>query len=439
MNKYTEKITNFLSSIITTDAVRYDCPLTTQIKNIYNTSNIDQLHKLIETNCNKLHDVDQDSLIYLIFKELHQDGLIHNINEQDLININEFSKWHNLNHNKINLHEILHKLKRKKKYKDFYLILFNPISQRKKLHQLLYENFFVSFDNIHHAESSNIIYQHYSNNFIDLHLYVPEHNEKYDMPNVKLIQKIFVFMSKLFNRPNERIELVVFYGEQKKLINFDTINQTLSASNVNSGVSSKRQSIMIWRKEEFYKVLIHELIHFFGIDFYVDDRLYKRLEEFLKPRYKIIGIDRINESYTEVLAIFLHSIVYSIEAKINFDEVINNEIKFSQFQVAKILYYFGCNTFENLNDTNIKQNTSIFSYYIVKTMFMMNYNIFFNFWLENNFKILGSNEQKYERLYRSIIIANVDCSLINFFIQYISQNKTNQFVFKTLRMSVYSF
>jgi hypothetical protein len=394
----------------------------------------------------KLHHVDDDCLIYLIFKELYEDNLVQNIKKNDLENISTFNSWYRLNHNKVNLHEILIVLKSQSKYKNFFDVMYTTIKNRKDLHQLLYKNSFISLDNIQHAESSNILYKRYADKNIDLSLYVPlQENStvKYDEPNIDLICKIFKFMSVLFDSPNEKLKLVVFYGDQKKLINFNSENRILCSDNVNSGLSVKHELIMIWRKEEFYKVLVHELIHFFGIDFYVLDPLYKKLDELFKTKYKIIGSDKLNESYTEALAIFLHSIIYSEEHNLNLDDVMKYEIMFSHFQMAKILSYFNCESFDDLEKTNFKQNTSVFSYYIIKCILMVNYAQLFDFWLNNGFKILNGNENKYEQLYTRIINENnVDKDTLNFFINYFRNNIDKfegSFIFRTMRMSCYSF
>ena len=57
-------------------------------------------------------------------------------------------------------------------------------------------------------------------------------------------------------------------------------------------------------------------------------------------------------------------------------EVLNKELKFSLYQSAKILDYFGFKTaleFFKRNDGNrkFKQKTSVFSYYIVKTLHLI--------------------------------------------------------------------
>lgn len=451
MNKYTAKTTDFLFNNFSSYLNNYDIlpnhPLTLQIQNLYKEcDNDDKLELQISSKYLKLHNVDEDCLIYIIFNELYNDGIIKEITKNDLLNINNFNMWYRSNHTKFNLSQILLTLKSEKKYKQFYEVFYFPTKNRKDLHQLLYKNSFISLDNIQHAESSDILYKKYKNKHIDLSLYLPiEKNSenKYDEPNVDLINKIFLFMSKLFKASNEKLKLVVFYGNQKKMLDFSNKNNFLCSDNVNSGVSIKHELIMIWRKEEFYKVLIHELVHFFGIDFYVNDSIYEKLNELLNLKYKIVGSDKINESYTEAIAIFLHSIIYSEENMLNINDVMKYEIMFSHFQMAKILSYFNCESFDKLEKTNIKQNTSVFSYYIIKSILMVNYLQLFDFWLENGFKILNGNENKYEILYTKIIKKNnIDENTLNFFINYVTNNVTEfgeSFIFKTMRMSCYSF
>lgn len=455
-NKYTSKIINFLSGNFATYLNKYNLlpnhPIIHQIQNIYlETTNECDLKLKTFAEYTRLHHINDDCLTFIIFKELYEDKLLSEIQieKNDLENMSSFAKWHRLNHNKINLHNFLKTIVTlHSKYKKFYDVLFFPVFSRKDLHQLLYKNSFISMDNVHHAESTNILYKRYKNKSIDLSIYSPanENSEnKFAEPDINLINKIFKFMSKVFKKPDLKLKLVVFYGNQKKLIDFETNlkNRTLCSDNVNSGLSVKEELIMIWRKEEFYKVFIHELVHFFGIDFYILDPIYNLLDSLIKSKYKIIGSDKINESYTEALAIFLHSVVFSIEKNKNLDDVMRYEIMFSHFQMAKILNYFNCASFEDLEKVKIKQNTSVFSYYIIKTILMVNYQVLFDFWFENGFQILNGNEQKYEQLYTKIINKNnIDSDTLNFFINYIRNNvdkESDTFIFRTLRMSCFSF
>jgi hypothetical protein len=454
MNKYTLRITNFFdgnfASYLNTYNTLPNHPLIKKIQNIYNSVESEPLILDTTTEYKKMHHIGEEGLIFIIFKELFEDNLIKGINQKDLESIQSFNMWYRLNHAKINLQEILKSVKNQKKYKNFYDVMYSSIKNRKDLHTILYKNSFISLDNIQHAESSTILYKHYKNSKIDLSLYLPSEENKnnvnsaniFDEPNIEIISKIFSFMSDLFGKKNEKLKLVVFYGNQKKLLNYESNQKILCSDNVNSGLSVKHELIMIWRKEEFYKVLIHELVHFFGIDFYVLDSIYKSIEKSFNEKYKVIGSDKINESYTEAIAIFLHSIVYAKENKKNVDDIMKYEIMFSHFQMAKILNYFDCPSFENLGNTEINQNTSVFSYYIIKTLLMVNYKKLFDFWDENGFQILDGNEEKYGKLYNDILNENnIDITTLNFFINYIRNGVSkfgNSFIFRTMRMSCFS-
>jgi hypothetical protein len=450
MNKYTLRITNFFdgnfASYLNTYNTLPNHPLIKKIQNIYDSIEFEPLILQTTTEYKKMHHIGDEGLMFIVFKELFEDNLIRGLKQKDLDNIQSFNTWYRLNHNKVNLQEILKSVKNQKKYKNFYDVMYSSIKNRKDLHSILYKNSFISLDNIQHAESSNILYKHYKNSKIDLSLYIPLDDgevNKYDEPDVKIISKIFSFMSELFGKKNEKLKLVVFYGNQKKLLNSDSSQKILCSDNVNSGLSMKHELVMIWRKEEFYKVLIHELVHFFGIDFYILDSIYKLIEKSFNEKYKVHGSDKINESYTEALAIFIHSIIYAKESGKNIDDIMKYEIMFSHFQMAKILNYFDCSSFENLGNTQINQNTSVFSYYIIKTLLMVNYQKLFDFWDENGFQILDGNEEKYGKLYNAILNENnIDITTLNFFINYIRNSVSkfgDTFIFKTMRMSCFSF
>lgn len=208
--------------------------------------------------------------------------------------------------------------------------------------------------------------------------------------------------------------------------------------NTNSGASLKEEYIFIWRKEEFYKVLIHELIHYFDIDFYVNDEIYKKLDKYSKNVIDVNGIDRINESYTEALAIIIHSVAYSVLKNMEYNEIIANEILYSRFQAAKILSFSGCNDYVNTLGVKIYQVTSVWSYYIVKSMMLEKYDMLISFWNKHGFIILESAEDEYENLYKNIVnVYSFDVEKMNFLIKKINETDRNDFIMRTMRMSVY--
>jgi hypothetical protein len=154
----------------------------------------------------------------------------------------------------------------------------------------------------------------------------------------------------------------------------------------------------------------------------------------------IKGIDRINESYTEIIAVTIHSVLYSKIKNTSLNVVLNLELMFSYFQVAKILHHFEYNSLDDVEKkNNITQSTSAFSYYIVKCMFFEKFFDVTQFWESNGFTILGNCESKYINLYKKIVrLDTLDKNKLIYFINLIKENdKVNSFVFKTMRMTMF--
>lgn len=82
------------------------------------------------------------------------------------------------------------------------------------------------------------------------------------------------------------------------------INKQLDPDNINSGSCIAFDSIVIWRTEEILKVLIHELIHFFMLDFG------SCIEADIDFSKKLFGVhnDVLNESFTDSFAIVIHTL-----------------------------------------------------------------------------------------------------------------------------------
>lgn len=158
----------------------------------------------------------------------------------------------------------------------------------------------------------------------------------------------------------------------------------------------KDNEIHIFRKEEWFKVLIHESFHSFGLDFaklkYVNTN-----HEILKI-FNVVADVRIFESYCEVWAEVINTIFvvfFSTKWNENPDKwlqscvnklqvLLFNEQKFSLFQCAKILSYFQLQYTDILHkkgsskspNTNYRDKTHVLSYYIIKTLLMYHLNEF---------------------------------------------------------------
>ena len=190
--------------------------------------------------------------------------------------------------------------------------------------------------------------------------------------------------------------------------NSNSTKEILGPKNVNSGFNYTCLNsglIFIYRKEDFFKVFVHESVHGYGIDtalhsdFNSNINYNKFLDLFaFANKNNSVGI---NESLTEFWTSLLYLTIASYQDSKNLHSFISNferlyklELVHALFQICKILHYNGLtyNTFINNTTLNAKyrENTHIFSYFIVKTLMLINHEHMLNsqlFELNNIFKL----------------------------------------------------
>ena len=175
------------------------------------------------------------------------------------------------------------------------------------------------------------------------------------------------------------LEIYLFLTDFKKILP-DNTNTIIGADNVNTGMTIPCQSntrIYIYRKEEYMKLVIHELIHALGID--MPGNLFNLYANILDRYFGIESTYMLNETYTELWALILNMlfvIAISNGASSN-EQLVKIQIKnsliienlFSMFQANKILNFMGV-SLENLKikkkNYKFKEETHVFAYYILK-------------------------------------------------------------------------
>lgn len=160
------------------------------------------------------------------------------------------------------------------------------------------------------------------------------------------IHKILTFIKymRYYFHNKKPLTLWIYPSEYTKKVPFDNI---ITCDDINSGSTTTyihnntNGIICIWRKEELYKVLVHELIHAFRID-----------EKFPKP------IEAYTEYHALILNIFFELFYRNIDIQ-NAPKYIEIEKQFSLEQCKKVLQ---CKN----NNTNINH------YIIDKTQLLYN-------------------------------------------------------------------
>ena len=200
---------------------------------------------------------------------------------------------------------------------------------------------------------------------------------------IEVVCMYVVFLNQI--RRKDQITIVCAFSNKKKTLPTNVDNISLGVENVNSGFSVPGY-IMIYRSEEFYKVMLHELIHSYGFHDNVNDVLLGASD--LAKQYNISHTMPIQlfESYVEVLtSVWMimfkarkikdaKKMTRTMELKM-IKDLYNKTVKHMIERVCMILRHYGRSS---LHDTAqlFHENTHVFSYYIVKAAIMVNLPLF---------------------------------------------------------------
>lgn len=280
---------------------------------------------------------------------------------------------------------------------------------------------------------------------------------------------IWLYMTNIYSSSKcvKTLNIYFYLTEFKRILPKDNIT-VLDIDQVNGGFSTvceKDSILVVYRKEEWFKVFIHETMHNFSLDFAVVD-----IKEPIKELKKVFCIPsdiRMYETYCEFWAriIFImfkcyfsnngkYTIQNDVQRSLNktkksgskkitksskmeisiknklyekqkcikcFYKILNEEILFSAYQTVKILNYMGLdyeivtsNNDKSCTTTNMlyKENTNVFAYYILTYILISNFNNFIMWCKKNNKNVIQFTHTKENVLH-----------LVSFFKEYY-QNKT---------------
>jgi hypothetical protein len=262
-----------------------------------------------------------------------------------------------------------------------------------------------------------------------------EHNQ-----SIVLIYKYLFFILPYcpIHCGNDLIVYIYFSREKKTLPN--ETSSIIDVINVNSAfttscVANTLQEITIFRKEEWFKVFIHETFHVFGLDFSGMSSI--NSDKYLRENFHLLssGNYRIYESYCEISAEVLNILFYVSITERNLEECLSLEKTFSLFQWKKILDYNGVDA---IDLTHYRENSSVFSYYGLKSVGLYFLDDFIrNFWITDQrdisfvFKKTQLNIMEYcrffgERFYKKKYLQSLSSI----------KNTTNEPLKKSLRMTL---
>jgi len=255
--------------------------------------------------------------------------------------------------------------------------------------------------------------------------------------------------------------------------------QILDEKHVNTAFTTtcpKDSEIVIFRREEWFKVFLHETFHNFGLDF--SDMNNDNCHNYLLNIFKVKSFVNSYEAYTEFWAEIINALFcsfYSLKEKdrekggsnnekvflSNAEFFINFERCYSFFQLVKVLDFMGL-SYEDLylnrtesrllRETLYKEKTNVLAYYVIKTVMMNNYPSFLLWCNKNNLSLIAfkktiTNQKKFcefiEKNYKSpSMLENIDNSEL--FLEHLKKKKNKavlnekikHFLLTNLRMTV---
>jgi len=251
-----------------------------------------------------------------------------------------------------------------------------------------------------------------------------------------------------------------FTSLEKKLPH--SSSETLNENHINTAFTFSCHAdgeIVLFRKEEWFKVLIHETFHTFGLDFSDMDNTH--CTQRIRKMFKVISDVNAFEAYTEFWAetwnacfcSYLHMKEKSNRKEFLFwaESYINIERKYSYFQLVKTLAFMGLTykslyledkVHSSLREKLYKEKTNVLAYYVMKTVLMSNYEDFLTWCFIHNISlVLFKKTQKHIMEFCTFLENHYKNARMNRDIdnaeQFFHENKQNQtFLFKNLRMSV---
>jgi uncharacterized protein YacL (UPF0231 family) len=202
------------------------------------------------------------------------------------------------------------------------------------------------------------------------------------------------------------LDIVIALTNKKKILPKNS-NIVLSSEHINTGYTYTckiNNEIIIYRKEEWLKVFIHETFHAFDLDGSSLYTLNSNYDSKIKEIFNIKNKIALYESYCEVWARILNILIYNFydNNMLSYDsnkfykktvKLIQQEAVFSVIQSSKILKFMGLDyniliskdeSLVRCSQNLYKENTHVFCYYILTSLLLLNLDSFLNWCNQHN-------------------------------------------------------
>lgn len=210
------------------------------------------------------------------------------------------------------------------------------------------------------------------------------------------------------------LQIYIYMTDFKKLFPNEK-GKALDTEHANTGMSyhcARNNDVVVYRKEEWFKVLIHELFHALGLSFIesdMPDGMDAAMQAMLKKTYAISHPVRFYETYCEIWARILN-VVFACFADGEHGNHADSDVDFAIFgecvlkglhkdaefalhQCAKIMQHMDIPASVMLNPTKdnramvaekYRENTNVFAYYVLTCVLQHSPDVFLLWCYKNN-------------------------------------------------------
>jgi len=280
---------------------------------------------------------------------------------------------------------------------------------------------------------------------------------------------VWLYIVDIYSSKKCATQLKIFVYHTSLLKNLPGSNiEILNENNVNTAFTRTCPSdseIVVFRKEEWFKVFMHETFHNFGLDF--SDMNLSSCNQKILQLFPVNSEVNLFESYTEFWARIMNALFCSfvnMKDKNDIDEFLTNseffinfERIFAFFQMVKVLNFMSLTykdlykktgISENMRKTLYKEDTNVLSYYVLTLILINNYQDFLSWCNVHNIAILNfkktiTNLDEFckfiEKKYKTKnMLEGIECTeKLLHRIKGSSRKKHNlQYLLKNLRMSI---
>jgi hypothetical protein len=311
--------------------------------------------------------------------------------------------------------------------RDFNIKKFIEIDEELvSVYNFMFSSRYVGFDIRLYIQ--NKINNCYKYNFDHMDLYFFD-NKDVDNTTIEFIYKITKWIYDI--NPRHKIRLFIFNIPIKK----DMDTKILTYENSCSAFTSlKYKEITIWRNDELYKIIIHELIHLLFLDIkftWQNSNVYNL--KYIPERLRT-GVS-INESVTEFIAMFFYTILSSIIKNKKFKSLYYRQIKHSWKMTSKLLNIFNIKNFSK-DLIKFNQTNNIFAYVVLKTIYTINFTqIIFAFPYFRKYidlDIIKCDTERCDKVIEYIyqVTKNLDIKFVNSVIKNLNTSKSFTYLLK---------